>query len=236
MIKITIASIIFLFLISIGDLFADNRSYVWTYEYITMEKGNSELEQYTTFKTLDNNDFENTTSSELNLEFEVGMTNNFDVGIYQNFKQDINSSFVYDGFKIRTRYKIGEKEEYFADFLIYFEYINNANLSKNEFEPKLIIAKDYGNFNISFNPYLEIEKEEKEWEFKPKYAVGTRYKFGKLFSFGLEFKGDAENHYIGPTISHGNQKMYFALGSLFGYSVQKEKPKFQMRVILGFEL
>ena len=81
-----------------------------TIEYMIMEKGQSELEQYTTFKTLDNDDFANTTYSELNLEFEVGMIKHFDVGIYQNFKQDLNNAFVYDGFKIRTRFLIAEKK------------------------------------------------------------------------------------------------------------------------------
>ena len=76
------------------------------------------------------------------------------------------------------------------------EYKSIATFSKNEFEPKLIIAKDFGNLNISLNPYLEIEKVEGDWEIKPNYAIGTRYKLGNLFGLGLEFKGDANNHYL----------------------------------------
>ena len=66
---------------------ADKRSYVWTYEYQTMEAGEVELEHYLTLSTPISNSFENITSTEHNIEIEVGMTDRFDFSIYQVIKQ-----------------------------------------------------------------------------------------------------------------------------------------------------
>ncbi len=228
-----------LFILSTELIYADQRHYVWTYEYQIMERGKSELEQYTTFKTIDSDDPHNTTSTELNFELEIGMNDFFDFSIYQVFTQNAGEGLKYSGFKLRSRFKIGEKNKFFIDPLIYLEYKGTAGFSDHEFETKLILAKDIGNFNISFNPYLEISQESgnSEWEVEPKYAAGISYFLSDLFSFGIESTGSESGIYAGPSIAHGHHNLWISAGALFGIGdIDSGKPKYQVRCIIGVGL
>lgn len=218
--------------------YSDQRSYVWTYEYMIMEPGRAEIEQYTTFSTANVDDYANNVMTDLNVELEVGMNPHYDFAVYQNFKQSADGSIKYDGFKLRTRIKIGEKDQFFMDPLIYIEYIGKANMSKHAFEPKLILAKDFGKFNISINPYCEIEQEgSSDWQLHWKYAVGVNYKLFPLLTLGIESKGDEYAKYLGPTIGHGTQHIWCAFGVLHGIGNIKERsPKFLARLLLGVHL
>lgn len=226
-----------LFLYQFSALKADHRNFVWTYEYMIMEPQTAELETYQTFSIVDLDSVKSSTSTELNLEFEIGMNDFWDAAFYQNFKQSPGGSLKYDGFKIRNRFKIGKKDQYFLDPLIYLEYIGYANFSKHKIEPKLILAKTFGKFSFSLNPYCEFEYEDEEWEFIPKYALGTTYGVTRLLNIGIEMKGDKDGNYFGPTISHGSSQFWFALGTLFKMGeITEGKPEFQTRMIMGFEL
>ncbi|MCL5991319.1 MAG: hypothetical protein M1419_04380 [Bacteroidetes bacterium] len=216
---------------------ADQRSYVWTYEYQIMDIGKAEFEQYTTFSSPDIDSFKTMGSTELNFELEVGMNDRFDFAVYQVFKQSAEASLKYSGFKLRGRYKFFKKDEFFVNPLIYVEYIGNQSFSKHEFEAKLILGKDLGDFNISLNPYFEYAYEDNGWEFTPKYAVGACYHASPLFSLGVEAAGDKSGNYFGPTISHGGPGLWFSLGSLFKLGeVDAGKPEFRVRMIIGVEL
>lgn len=216
---------------------ADSRSYVWNYEYLIIEKGKTELENYLTITTPDMNKFKGNTTTTLNLEYEIGMTEHFDFAIYHIFKQIPSQPLVYDGFKFRARYKIGEKNEFFVDPLIYFEYSGKPDFSEHEFEFKLILSKDFGKFNIIFNPIIEFAYEDEEWDKIFGYTFGAKYQFWNLLSGGMEAMGDEYGNYIGPVISHGNNKAWFALGSLFKIGkVMNNGPEFHIRLLTGFEL
>lgn len=215
------------------EAFADRRSYVWTYEYKTVGKGEAEVESYFTLSTPDIGEIKGRMSSEHQIELEVGMTERFDFSIYQVFNQNPGEELKYKGFKLRARYKIGKKGKYFLDPLIYFEYKGKPDFSEHGIEFKLILAKDIGRFNISFNPIFEFEREDK-WEFEPKYAIGMSYEISELLRVGLEAKGSENGHYIGPVISHGKEDLWVALGSALKIGKIKEgKPEFQIRMLLG---
>jgi len=149
-----------LFLMFAKEVFADQRSYVWTYEYNTVEKGKAELESYFTLSAPDMGKIKERMSAEHQIELDVGMNDRFDFSVYQRFSQSPNEQFIYDGLKLRARYKLVEKERLFIDPLIYAEYKGKPNLSEHGIELKLILAKDIGKFNISTNPILEIEIED----------------------------------------------------------------------------
>jgi len=234
--NLLVFSIAILFFYS-TELSADHRNFVWTYEYMIMDKGKAELETYNTFSTINMDSISNTTSAEFNLEFEVGMNSFWDVAVYQNFKQAPEGSLRYDGFKIRNRFKIGESNQFFLDPLIYIEFISNSNFSKQKIEPKLILAKTLDKFTFSLNPYCEFEYENEEWEFVPKYSIGAGYKFTKLLNLGVEMNGGEDGNYIGPTISHGSSQFWFAWGTLWGIgTITEGKPEFKTRFIMGLEL
>ncbi len=212
---------------------ADNRSYVWTYEYKTVERGRAEVEAYFTLSTPDAGRFSGITSAEHQLELEVGMTERFDFSIYQTFSQTPDEGLNYKGFKLRGRYKIGESGKFVVDPLVYLEYKGEPNFYKHGVEFKLILAKDIGRFNVAVNPIGELEREA-EWEFKPKYAVGASYKIGELLRVGAEGKGGESGHYLGPVISHGRDNLWVALGSAnrLGKAAE-DTPEFQLRMLLG---
>lgn len=224
-------------LFSLSVLRADHRKFVWTYEYMTLPKNTAELETYQTFSIIDLANKQNSTLTELNLEFEVGMTDFWDVGVYQVFSQNPDNALKYDGFKVRNRFKIGKENQFWLDPLIYIEYVTNPSFTKHEFEPKLVLAKTIGNFSFSLNPYCEIDKEDEEWEFTPKYALGLTYGITRILNFGVEVKGDKNASYIGPTISHGSEDFWFSFGSCFALgSIGNNIPKIQTRLLMGFQL
>ena len=224
-----------LILLLAPQVFADQRSYVWTYEYKTVERGKAELENYFTISTPDIEEFEGKTNAEHRVELEVGMTNNFDFAIYQIFEQPANGNFRYKRYQLRARYKIGEKGQLPLDPLIYFEYKGKPDFSEHGIEFKLVLAKDIGKLNFALNPVLEFGRKNDEWETKTGYAAGLTYKcIGELLSVGLEAKGSKNGHYIGPTVSHGEKELWIAVGTLFGYAeIAEGKPEFQMRMLLG---
>ncbi len=233
--KIKTIPIVFLALTSI--IMGDNRSYVWTYEYKTMERGKAEFEHYLTFKAPKMDSLAGSVTTVHNIEFEFGMNDKFDFSIYQNFEQPADGAFQYSGYKLRARYKFGEKNQYLMDPLLYFEYKGKPDFIKHVLEGKLILAKDYGSFNYAINPVFEIEYEDGEQEHEFKYNAGSCYKINKLLSIGLEIKGGKNGHYLGPVISHGKDTFWVALGSAFAITeIINNKPEIMLRMILGIHL
>lgn len=83
---------------------------------------------------------------------------------------------------------------------------------------------------VSVEQQLELEVEFE-------YALGTSYRLGRTLHLGLEAKGNRQAHYIGPTIAHGSEHLWVALGSAFALSTEDtETPKFQLRLLLGIGL
>ncbi len=218
-----------------SNLAADQRSYVWTYEYLTVPRRQAELETYFTLSSLDQGRFTGNTGVEHRIEFEVGMTDRFDFAVYQIFEQAPEQDLRYKGFQLRARYRFGEKGKYLLDPLIYVEYKGVGDLSEHALETKLILAKDLGRFNLALNPIVEFEFGP-DGEAEPEYAVALSYGVSKLLRFGLEAKGSENGHYIGPVISHGG-RYWVALGSAFKISdISTGKPEAQIRLLMGFDL
>jgi hypothetical protein len=222
-------------LLSAGPAYADRRSYVWTYEYATMPKGMWEVETYVTTEVADMHK-PNSNSVKPQLELEYGITDSWDVAMYQMWefknKRSENDS-EYKGFKLRTRYKIGERGKSFVDPLLYFEYIRDDDFSKpNVGEAKLVLAKDIYDFNVSYN---QIEKRNLEREGKTdhEYAAGASYAFTPRVRLGVESKGSysKEKSAFGPTVSYAFNKAYVNLGAAFG--LNEKTDDLQIRMIVG---
>ncbi len=226
-----------MFILSVGasSAYADRRSYVWTYEYMTMPKGMWELETYVTTE-VPNLHKSNINVVKPQLELEYGITGRWDVAMYQMWKfknKKYENDSEYEGFKLRTRYRIGEKGKFFVDPLFYFEYIRDDDLSKpNVGEAKLVLAKDIGDFNVSYN---QIIKRNLEREGKPdhEYATGINYAFTHRLKFGFESKGNysKEKYAFGPTISYAFKKAFVAVGAVFG--LNENTDDLQTRMIVG---
>ena len=233
--KIKTIPIVFLAIASI--IMGDNRFYVWTYEYKTMERGRAEFEHYLTFKAPKMDSLAGSVTTVHNIEFEFGMNDKFDFSIYQNFEQPAGGAFQYSGYKLRARYKFGGKNQYLMDPLLYFEYKGKPDFIKHVLEWKLILAKDFESFHYAINPVFEIEYEEGEREYELKYNAGSCYRINELLRIGLEIKGGKNGHYLGPVISHGKDTFWVALGSALAFTeIINNKPEFMLRMILGIHL
>ena len=221
---------------SVGHALADQRSYVWTYEYQTLPRGEAELEYYFTISAPDSSSMKTNVTTEHKVEYEIGMTEHFDFAIYQVFEQTPEEDMQYKAFQLRARYRFGQRGEHLVDSLVYLEYEGVPDFSEHVIEAKWVMAKDIGRFNVSVNPILELEIED-ETELKPEYAVGVSYKANDLLKLGVEAKGGEKGHYIGPTISHGKGRFWATLGSAFAVSsVEEGEPEFQIRMLLGIGL
>ncbi|MCF7823017.1 MAG: hypothetical protein K9N35_02500 [Candidatus Marinimicrobia bacterium] len=196
-----------------SQIHADGRRYVWTYEYQTLPRGQAELESYTRFDQM-GTDSGRIAETTLLYEYEIGMNSRFDVGIYQQFKQSLESAISYEGFKLRLRYRFGEKGQWLLDPLLYLEYKGRGSFEKNTLEAKLILARDFNRFNLSLNPVVEYEFSDDHPELEFEYAAGISYRLHSLLSLGIEAKGDDEEFFWGPTLSHGKENMWFAIGFL----------------------
>ena len=215
--------------------YADRRSYVWTYEYITMPKGMWELETYVTTE-VPNLHKSNINVIKPQLELEYGITDRWDAAMYQMWKfknKKYENDSEYEGFKLRTRYRIGGKGKYFVDPLLYFEYIRDDDFSKpNVGEAKLVLAKDLGDFNVSYNQIIK-RNLQRQGKTDHEYAAGINYAFTPRFRVGLESKGNypREKYALGPTISYAFKKAFMAVGAVFGLNEQTDD--LQTRMIVG---
>ena len=229
----------FLVLLAGGPARADRRGYVWTYEYMTMPKGQAELEYYLTVKAPDLGDFDTKNSWEHQLEFEYGLTDSWDVSIYQRWKQTNikgDNDFAYTGTKLRTRYRLGERGMYPVDTLLYFEYIlPDDSDAPDILEGKIILAKDFGNASVAYNQILKVGINH-DGQTEHEYALGLNYEFSPSLKIGLESKGNytEDKYYLGPTVSWASEKFWVALGALGG--LNRRSDDFQIRLIIGIPL
>lgn len=216
---------------------ADHRSYVWTYEYATMPPGVTEAEYYLTSKVPDMH-IREASAWQHQLEIEYGLTENWDISMYQMWKQSYGtnsaSTFKYEGFKIRTRYKLFKAGEFIVDPLVYVEYIRNADLAKPDVvEAKLVLAKDIGKFNVAYNQIVKLELGE-DGETEHEYAAGVKCDLLPGFNAGLEAKGSysEHGHALGPVVSIETEKLWVSLGAAFG--LNEKTDDVQARMIAGF--
>lgn len=226
----------------VSSSYADRRSYVWTYEYQTMPKGRWELEYYFTSQVphLEKSSV-NTLKQQVALEY--GITNHWDLAMYQVYRINNKASETdskYDGFKIRTRYRFGEKGKFIVDPLIYLEYIRDPDFSKpNVIEGKLVLAKDIGDLNISYNQIFKRNLENRG-KTESAYVVGMSYRVLSNLRVGVESKGSysARETAVGPTLSWSGsllgKKLFVSLGAAWG--VNRRSDDLQARMIVGILL
>ena len=89
---------------------ADERDYVWTYDYSSLAKGSSEIEYYMTSvvpdrQTSRQNDWQH------QVELEYGITDHFDAALYQVFEQPAGGTMQYAGFKVPSTVPARRKKQ-----------------------------------------------------------------------------------------------------------------------------
>jgi len=213
----------------LGVARADERYYVWTYEYSTVSKGNAEIEFYQTATTKDKS-VSSGSDWEQQLELEYGVTDHLDVGIYEVFEQPKGGSFSYAGFKAKARYRIAEKNVLPVDVLLYLEHVQQTS-GDNALEGKVILAKDIGKINLAYN--LIYERAYETGRGVHEYAAGASYEINPILRVGVESTGSyTEGEYaVGPTIAWVGNRLWANLGAMFGLNRKTDDQQF--RFLLG---
>lgn len=214
------------------------RDYLVNYGYKTPHKGEIELELWTDYVNGDTNYFFHQT------EIEYGITDRWMVGVYGQFKE----SAGYDGYKIETRYRFGDKGMWFVDPALYFEYKNpngSQDVRDDLLEAKLILSKDIGALNLVTNLKFFERGINSHQDVKFGYTFGTSYPFFDKAKLGLEFKGslgkegdfridDDQKHYIIPGIYMDLwDDIELAVG--LGFGLTRESDNFLLKSIIEIE-
>jgi hypothetical protein len=210
---------------------ADQRGYVWTYEYLTLAKDSAEIEYYHTAVTKDKQKNSNSEQTQ-QVELEYGITDRFDVGLYQVYEQKGTSrSIHYGGTKVRIRYRIAERGQLPVDVLLYAEHQEKVD-EKDLFEGKIILAKDIGDLNIAYN---QVYKETYAGgdSAAHSYNAGVNYEIVPWLRFGIESKGNfrKDTFSAGPTISWIGGRIWANLGAVYGLNDRTNDQ--EVRFLLG---
>ncbi len=224
-----------MFFIVSGKARADRRSYVWTYEYLTVPQGETEAEYYYTMENADLELFRDTTKFRHWIELEHGLTDHWDFSIYQTFVQNPGEPLKYEGLKLRTRYRFSERGVLPLDPLLYLEYIRIFEEIEDKIEGKLILAKDIWKVNLSLNLVAEFEKKGgDEWEDKEKLVAGINFEPTPAVKIGAEYEVAEKKAYLGPTVSFASGENWLTIGTRWGLTDNSRD--FDLRMLIGIGL
>jgi hypothetical protein len=233
---------------------ADRRAFTHTYEYMTMPRGDLELEIYNTTETA-TFDTDSPTEIEWQVETEYGITDHWDVSLYQVFSGGEDgmggSSLGYSETKLRTRYRFAERGEWPVDLLLYGEIIKPFGVAGLGFEGKVILARDFGPVTVALNLIFELEAEEEaapggevevEYHPEPELALGVTYEIDPRFKLGFEtwgnpeaFSEDEYQFWIGPALSWApSPKLWITTTA--GFGLIDAGNDFNFRILLGVSL
>jgi len=216
--------------LAVARVEAAQRNYVWTEEYATLAKGNAEFEFYSTAVTHDVQT-RNASDWEQKFELEYGITDHLNASIYQVYAQPADSSGLqYVGYNIELKYRIAEANQLPVDILLYAENEMNT-VEGNRFEGKLILAKDFGRLNITYNQIYEKPYATGVGEHE--YAAGASFEVVPWLRVGVESKGSySEDEYaVGPTLAWMGNRIWANIGAVYG--LNRTTNDREVRFILG---
>jgi len=244
--RITISLSLALLAAGADEARADRRTMIRAYEFQTQPKGNLELELW--------NDVEAPRSAfadsliTTRVELEYGLTDRWDTALYHVFVQGgpqvDPEPFHFDSWRLETRYRLAEKNEWPVDVMVYGEIERPADFNQPfEVEEKLILEKDFGRFalvaNLVGEQHLFRADLGHTWEvdFGARYELMPQVRFAAEFWTTHEFVGPdvSRNYYLGPSISLAGSKLWFQIGAGFGLDSAQDQ-KMLIRSVLGFNL
>jgi hypothetical protein len=236
---------------------ADRRAYATTYEAVTAPKGELDVEMWSSYAR-DGELLDGPPSKGLRnmLELEYGITDRWDMALYNLLDTTSDSADTgYAGAKLETRYRLLPAGSWILDPIIYFEFqLLRHGDAREKFETKLILARDQGPWNVSFNLAVEAEHLAEalpagSWVPETEYALGaSRELGGPALKAGLEMFGKAEKDpgqnvavflWTGPALSwatrfdaamHG---LWVTVGA--GHGLTSESDSWYGRAIVGLQ-
>jgi hypothetical protein len=238
-------------LLAAGIASADPRPFTFTTDTYPVGKGNWEYEQWATWQQAgDENVYR------FRHEIEFGVADNFDLAFYlPNWRYE--STDGHDGPNFES--VSVEGVFYFlnpnTDF-IGLGWYNEVSVGEDEleFETKILVQKDIGNWTFGYNLVLETElegvfdaDEENEVEGVLEHTFGASYALGKGdFRVGGELViesvyEDWESYedtsvYAGPVFSYwGHERLWVTVTPLIQLTDNDGEADFQVRMIAGYQ-
>jgi hypothetical protein len=185
-------------------------------------------------------------ASQLQTEFEYGITNRLELGLYATYVptpgdalQNTADMPEGNGFKQRLRLRLAEEGDWPVDVALYGELVENHR--ELELEAKVIVQRRIGYLRVAANLWGEREfyyDGHADWVLNP--TVGATYEVIPLFQPGIEYWMRVEfpdpaphprpfsvgpHHYVGPAVLLNFGKLWWSTGvyvraSDFGRSLQ----------------
>jgi hypothetical protein len=178
---------------------ADRRAYGTTYEAVTANEGELDVELWTTYAHLGEVDGGPASRGVRQMiELEYGLTSRWDVALYNMVDLIVDPGDTdsgYAGFKVESRFRPSFRGEWFVDPVFYVElqqlFRGDAD---QKLELKLILAKDFGPINTALNIAVEGERLGGSHDLVPEleYAFGVSYEVAPALKVGAEIFGKSE--------------------------------------------
>ncbi len=211
-------------------VWAAQKTYVWTEEYATLAKGNTEIEFWNTAVTQDVQT-RNASDWQQKVELEYGITDRLNASLYQVYEQAADSnSLTYVGYNVELKYRIADANMLPVDVLLYAE-TEVSTIEGSVYEGKIILSKDIGRFNASYNQIYEHVKNTGTGD--NGYAAGISYELTPWLRIGAESKGSyTEGAYAaGPTLAFMGNRIWANIGAVYG--LNRNTSDREVRFVLG---
>ena len=187
---------------------AHRRDFPATYDWHQPAAGAKEIEMHTRYRGRDD-------QFRQQIEFEYGITDRWMVAPYLVFRKDSGDDFGFAGWKLQTRYQLGEYKTNRWLSGLYAEYIGEKD-GPDAVEGKLILSRFGKNGdNFSFNYIIERELEGGA-EFENEYSFGYARSLG---SKGLLARHDVRG---GFEWLHNLSSGRINAGPVLGFSPSKK--------------
>lgn len=213
---------------------AQPRSFTQTHEYLTLPRGETELELLTaqTQATFDDTSPE---AFALQLAIEHGLRDRWEVALLHLFEQatgsgslaDPGEPFRFTELRVRSRYRFSERGELPFDLVAHAEAAKRFGGSVYELELRPVLARDVGVVSVAVDPVLEIVVggDVPEPELAVGWAAGVTYDALPTLRVGAETWG-------GFDVEQVEEASAFA-GPALGWS---PTPSFWLATTVGFGL
>jgi hypothetical protein len=226
---------------------ADRRNFAFSYEPMTIPRGQAEIEQYLTASGLRLVPGDHELGWVYQLEAEYGITDHFDAALYQVFGQDPGEPLSWRGYQARLRYRPTDPGDWPIDPLVYLEWVQEADGAVG-LEQKLVLGRSFGRLVTVVNVTFEEERltrSVREYRISPSLAVG--YQVRPWLTVGVEALSQHEidgdevesTGFVGPVVALGGHRAWFTLAALArvaGGPDQGPREDYRVRLILGLDL
>ncbi len=231
-----IPSLVLGLLLAAATARADRKFYLFTYQYATLPAGAAEIETWATRE--DDDAVGGQTDGQFQLEGEFGVTDRLDISLYTAFTKEGERSLDWDAAKIETKYRLSSPGRWPVDIELYAEYEQPFKVRGfGEPELKLILAHDFGNWNLAGNlifvePVDDATGHHRAWQ--KEWAAGTSCALSGRVNLGLEGHGSftESRAKIGPDLSYQGDKAWVAIGPYWGLT--RRDGNFGARALMGF--